>query len=305
MKEVKYLNLDISNFEVVKNKEKFIDNIEIKKSFILPKNFPYLSMIILIIIVSGCLLSNLVMTHDPKFMDLANSNVSPNNIFYFGTDSMGRDIFSGIWYGGKISLFIGIFSTIISTAIAIIYGSISGMAPEWIDDVMMKVIEILLSIPSILVIIFVQAIIGSSSPISISIVIGVVSWMNIAKIIRSEVRQIRNSEYILAAEIMGGNFFYIVKQHLIPNFVSSIMFMVVSNIGSAIGTEATLSFLGIGLPIEIISWGSMLSLAQDALLSNYWWIIVIPGMFLVTTLVCIANIGNYMRRKNIKKYNNL
>lgn len=299
------MNLDISNFEVVKNKEKFIDNIEIKKSFILPKNFPYLSMIILIIIVSGCLLSNLVMTHDPKFMDLANSNVSPNNIFYFGTDSMGRDIFSGIWYGGKISLFIGIFSTIISTVIAIIYGSISGMASEWIDDVMMKVIEILLSIPSILVIIFVQAIIGSSSPISISIVIGVVSWMNIAKIIRSEVRQIRNSEYILAAKIMGGNFFYIVKQHLIPNFVSSIMFMVVSNIGSAIGTEATLSFLGIGLPIEIISWGSMLSLAQDALLSNYWWIIVIPGMFLVTTLVCIANIGNYMRRKNIKKYNNL
>ena len=305
MKEVKYLNLDISNFEVVKNKEKFIDNIEIKKSFILPKNFPYLSMIILTIIVSGCLLSNLVMTHDPKFMDLANSNVSPNNIFYFGTDSMGRDIFSGIWYGGKISLFIGIFSTIISTAIAIIYGSISGMAPEWIDDVMMKAIEIFLSIPSILVIIFVQAIIGSSSPISISIVIGVVSWMNIAKIIRSEVRQIRNSEYILAAKIMGGKFFYIVKQHLIPSFVSSIMFMVVSNIGSAIGTEATLSFLGIGLPIEIISWGSMLSLAQDALLSNYWWIIVIPGVFLVTTLVCIANIGNYMRRKNIKKYNNL
>lgn len=299
------MNLDISNFEVVKNKEKFIDNIEIKKSFILPKNFPYLSMIILTIIVSGCLLSNLVMTHDPKFMDLANSNVSPNNIFYFGTDSMGRDIFSGIWYGGKISLFIGIFSTIISTVIAIIYGSISGMAPEWIDDVMMKVIEILLSIPSILVIIFVQDIIGSSSPISISIVIGVVSWMNIAKIIRSEVRQIRNSEYILAAKIMGGKFFYIVKQHLIPSFVSSIMFMVVSNIGSAIGTEATLSFLGIGLPIEIVSWGSMLSLAQDALLSNYWWIIVIPGMFLVTTLVCIANIGNYMRRKNIKKYNNL
>lgn len=299
------MNLDISNFEVVKNKEEFIDNIEIKKRFKLPKNFPYLSMIILIIIVSGCLLSNLVMTHDPKFMDLANSNVSPNNIFYFGTDSMGRDIFSGIWYGGKISLFIGIFSTIISTTIAIIYGSISGMAPEWIDDVMMKVIEILLSIPSILVIIFLQAIIGGSSPISISIVIGVVSWMNIAKIIRSEVRQIRNSEYILAAQIMGGNFFYIVKQHLIPNFVSSIMFMVVSNIGSAIGTEATLSFLGVGLPIEIISWGSMLSLAEDALLSNYWWIIVIPGVFLVTTLVCIANIGNYMRRKNIKKYNNL
>ena len=305
MKGVRYLNLDINNFEIVKDKESFIEHKDIKKNFKLPKKFPIMSMVVLTIIILGCLFSNIIMTHNPKFIDLANSNVSPNSIFYFGTDSMGRDIFSDIWYGGRISLFIGIFSTIISTTFAIVYGSISGMAPEWIDDVMMKATEIFLSIPSILVIIFVQAIIGGSNPISISLVIGVVSWMNIAKIIRSEVRQIRNSEYILAAQIMGGNFFYIVKQHLIPNFVSSIMFMVVSNIGSAIGTEATLSFLGIGLPIEVISWGSMLSLAQDALLSNYWWIILIPGLFLVVTLVSIANIGNYLRRKNIKKYNNL
>ena len=305
MKEVKYLNLDINNFQIVKDKQMFIEYKESKKKFKIPKNFPIISIVVLVIIITGCLFSSLIMTHDPKYMDLVNSNVSPNRIFYFGTDSMGRDIFSDIWYGGRISLFIGIFSTAISTTIAIIYGSISGMAPEWIDDLMMKATEILLSIPSILIIIFIQAIIGGSNPISISIVIGLVSWMSISKIVRSEVRQIRNSEYILVAKIMGGKFFYIIKQHLLPNFISSIMFMVVSNIGSAIATESTLSFLGIGLPIEIISWGSMLSLAQDALLSNYWWIILIPGLFLVTTIVSIANIGNYLRRKNIKKYNNL
>ena len=299
------MKLDINNFQIVKEKQMFIENEDSKKKFQIPKGFPIISTIVLIIIIAGCLFSSLIMTHDPKYMDLVNSNVSPNRIFYFGTDSMGRDIFSDIWYGGRISLFIGIFSTAISTTIAIIYGSISGMAPEWIDDLMMKATEILLSIPSILIIIFIQAIIGGSNPISISIVIGLVSWMSISKIVRSEVRQIRNSEYILAAKIMGGKFFYIIKQHLLPNFISSIMFMVVSNIGSAIATESTLSFLGIGLPIEIISWGSMLSLAQDALLSNYWWIILIPGLFLVTTIVSIANIGNYLRRKNIKKYNNL
>lgn len=299
------MNLDINNFQIVKDKQMFIEYKESKKKFKIPKNFPIISIVVLVIIITGCLFSSLIMTHDPKYMDLVNSNVSPNRIFYFGTDSMGRDIFSDIWYGGRISLFIGIFSTAISTTIAIIYGSISGMAPEWIDDLMMKATEILLSIPSILIIIFIQAIIGGSNPISISIVIGLVSWMSISKIVRSEVRQIRNSEYILAAKIMGGKFFYIIKQHLLPNFISSIMFMVVSNIGSAIATESTLSFLGIGLPIEIISWGSMLSLAQDALLSNYWWIILIPGLFLVTTIVSIANIGNYLRRKNIKKYNNL
>ena len=264
--------------------------------------------IIIFILISIFLISLLapyIAPNDPYAVDLTKTLQSPSKEFLFGTDSMGRDIFSDIWYGGKISLFIGIFSTTISTVIAIVYGSISGMAPESIDDLMMKTTEIILSIPSILIIIFVQAIIGGSNPISISIVIGLVSWMSIAKIIRSEVRQIKNSEYILAAKIMGGKFLYVVKQHLLPNFISAIMFMVVSNIGSAIATESTLSFLGIGLPIEIISWGSMLSLAQDALLSNYWWVILIPGVFLVSTLICIANIGNYLRKKNIKKYNNL
>lgn len=269
------------------------------------KNIPCISIIILSIIIGGCLFSSLIMTHDPTYMDLANTNVSPNKDFLFGTDSMGRDIFSMIWYGGKISLFIGLFATVISTFIGVIYGSISGTSSEIVDDIMMRFTEIVLSIPSILIIIFVQAILGNSNPISISIVIGITSWMNIAKIVRTEVRQIRNSEYILAAKTMGGNFFYVLYQHLLPNFIASIMFMVVTNIGSAIGTESTLSFLGIGLPIEIISWGSMLSLSEGALLQNLWWIILIPGVFLVTTLVCITNIGNYIRKNNNKKLSNL
>ncbi|MGX9755147.1 ABC transporter permease [Clostridioides difficile] len=298
-----------SDFEIVG--ENYIsvvedEQIEIKKTlFEKFKQLPYISIIILSIIVIGSVFSSLIMTHEPTYMDLVSSNLAPNKDFFFGTDSMGRDIYSMIWYGGKISLFIGIFSTIISTIIGIVYGSISGSASELVDDAMMRFTEIILSIPSILIIIFVQAILGNSNPISMSIVIGITSWMNISKIVRTEVRQIRNSEYILAAKSMGGGFFYILKQHLLPNFVASIMFMVVTNIGAAIGTESTLSFLGIGLPIEIVSWGSMLSLSEEALLSNRWWIILIPGIFLVTTLVCITNIGNYIRKSNNKKSSNL
>ncbi|UWD48272.1 ABC transporter permease [Clostridioides difficile] len=298
-----------SDFEIVG--ENYIsvvedEQIEIKKTlFEKFKQLPYISIIILSIIVIGSVFSSLIMTHEPTYMDLVSSNLAPNKDFFFGTDSMGRDIYSMIWYGGKISLFIGIFSTIISTTIGIVYGSISGSVSEPVDDAMMRFTEIILSIPSILIIIFVQAILGNSNPISMSIVIGITSWMNISKIVRTEVRQIRNSEYILAAKSMGGGFFYILKQHLLPNFVASIMFMVVTNIGAAIGTESTLSFLGIGLPIEIVSWGSMLSLSEEALLSNRWWIILIPGIFLVTTLVCITNIGNYIRKSNNKKSSNL
>lgn len=298
-----------SDFEIVGENYILVaedEHIETKKTLSKKiKELPYISIIILSIIVIGSVFSSFIMTHEQTYMDLASSNLAPNKTFLFGTDSMGRDIYSMIWYGGKISLFIGLFSTVISTVIGIVYGSISGSASELVDDAMMRFTEIILSIPSILIIIFVQAILGNSNPVSMSIVIGITSWMNISKIVRTEVRQIKNSEYILAAKSMGGGFFYVLKQHLLPNFVASIMFMVVTNIGAAIGTESTLSFLGIGLPIEIVSWGSMLSLSEEALLSNRWWIILIPGIFLVTTLVCITNIGNYIRKNNNKKSSNL
>jgi len=261
------------------------------------KGRPVASFVLLAVIVLLCVFCKLIMNHEPTYMDLANCNVAPNNAFFFGTDTMGRDVFSMVWYGGRISLFIGVVATLISTTIAIVYGSISGMAPMVIDDAMMRFTEIMLSIPSLLIIIFVQAIVGKQNVFVISSVIGITSWMSIAKVVRTEVRQIQKSEYVIASRCMGGGFLHVLGEHLAPNFVSSIMFMVVMNIRGAITAESTLSFLGIGLPIEVISWGSMLSLSEKALMTNSWWIILIPGAFLVTTLMCITNIGNYIRRE--------
>ena len=153
--------------------------------------------------------------------------------------------------------------------------------------------------------ILIQAILGTPNVWSISFVIGVTSWTSIAKIVRTEVRQIRNSDYVIASKCMGGSFWHILWEHLTPNFMSSIMFMVVMNIRSAIVAESTLSFMGIGLPIEKISWGSMLSLADKAMMSKSWWMILIPGLFLVTTLMCITNIGNYLRKQSNQKESNL
>ncbi len=261
---------------------------------------PVLSGGLLMLIVAGCLFCNLIMTKDPSYLDFQHYNIAPDREFLFGTDMMGRDIFSMVWYGGRISLFIGIVSTVISTMIAVVFGAVSGSAPAWADTLLMRLTEILLSIPGLLMVIFVQAILGKASVLSISFVIGITSWMSIAKIIRTEVRQIRNSEYVIASKCMGGSFFYILWRHLTPNFVSSIMFMVVMNVRSAIVAESTLSFMGIGLPVEIISWGSMMSLAENALLTNSWWLILIPGTFLIVTLLCITNLGNYLR-KNVNR----
>ena len=269
------------------------------------RDFPWISVILLSIIVLCCLFAEVLMTKDPSYLDLKNYNVAPNTEFLFGTDTLGRDIFSGIWYGGRISIAIGFLATLISTFIAVVYGSVSGIAPQWLDTLMMRFTEIFLSVPALLLVLFLQAILGQANVLTLSIVIGVTGWAGIAKIIRTEVRQIRSSEYVVASKCMGGRFFHILRKHLAPNFIASIMFMVVMNVRGAIGAESTLSFMGMGLPLEVISWGSMLSLAEKALLSGSWWIILIPGLFLGTLLMCLTNIGNYLRKNANRKESNL
>ena len=266
---------------------------------------PVVSVTILLLIVLGCVCAEWIMTKDPTYMDLLNYNKAPDREFLFGTDTMGRDIFSMIWYGGRISLTIGGLSTVISTLIAVIVGAFSGMAPAWLDEAIMRFTEIFLSVPSLLLIILLQAIMGKATVLSLSFVIGVTSWTSIAKVVRTEVRQIRNSEFVIASRCMGGGFFHILWKHLAPNFFSSIMFMVIMNVRTAMMSEATLSFMGIGLPVEIITWGSMLSLAEKALMTGSWWIILIPGLFLVVTVLCLTNIGNACRQQANRKESNL
>ncbi|NBJ93096.1 ABC transporter permease [bacterium 1xD42-62] len=236
------------------------------------------------------------MPKDPLYMDLANYSHRPDKEFWFGTDTMGRDLFSMLWYGGRISLLIGFLATAISTLTAIIFGAVSGLAPGWLDMLLMRFTEILLSVPNLLLVVLLQAVLGQVNVWSISFVIGITGWASIAKVVRTEVRQIRGSEYVIASKCMGAGFFHVLWNHLAPNFISAIMFMVVMNVRSAILSESTLSFMGIGLPLDIISWGSMLTLADQALLSGAWWMIVFPGVFLVATLVCITNLGSALKR---------
>lgn len=168
---------------------------------------PWLSVIVLLIIAGGCLFCKWIMPKDPSYMDLKNYTVAPCREFLFGTDTMGRDIFSMIWYGGRQSLFIGFVATMISTGIAIIFGTVSGLAPEWLDMLLMRMTEILLSIPNLLLVIFLQAILGKANVLSLSLVIGITSWTSIAKVVRTEVRQLRSNEYVVAARMYGWRLF--------------------------------------------------------------------------------------------------
>ena len=260
------------------------------------KGKPILPLLILGAIALGCLFCDTFVTKEPGYMDLTACNFAPSAAHLFGTDTMGRDIFSMIWSGGRLSLLIGLLATLLSTAIAVFLGSLSGCAGEKLDAFLMRANEIFLSIPNLLLIVLLQALLGTASAWSLSVVIGLTSWMSIAKVVRTEVRVLRSAEYVQAARCMGGSFLHVLLTHLAPNFLPSILFMVIMNVRGAILAESTLSFLGLGLPLEVVSWGSMLSLSEKALLTGSWWIIMIPGLFLVVTLLSLTDIGNAVRK---------
>ena len=256
-------------------------------------------------IALGCLFSGLIINHDPAEFFLMNVNEAPNAEFWFGTDSLGRDIYSIIWYGGRASISIGLMSAAVITLIGVFYGCLSGAASGVVDGAMMRAVELLQSVPVLLSLLLILSLMGKQNELTIALVIGVTGWFPLSRIVRSEVRQIRNSEYILASRCMGAGFPFIMRKHLIPNFVSAIMFVVISSISTSMAMEATLSFLGLGLPTDVLSWGSMLALADRALLLNSWWVILIPGVFLVVTLLSITSIGHYFRKRSNQGPSNL
>lgn len=258
---------------------------------------PVAAIVILAMIVAGCVCAPLIASRDPAAFYLDALNQPPGREFYFGTDSLGRDLFSIMFYGGRASLGIGILGASVMAVIGILYGCVSGTASDRVDSLMMRGAEFCGSIPSILMVLILTAIVPAGDVVRMSVVIGITGWFSLARMVRGEVRQIRHSEYVLYARCTGGSFGYVMLHHLVPNCLPAVMFAMISNISAAIAMESTLSFLGLGLPPDQLSWGSILSLANRALLMNTWWVIVIPGLFLVVTLLCITDIGNYIRRR--------
>ena len=251
---------------------------------------------ILLGILLLCLLADVLAPGDPAHMELSQASQPPGPGHLLGTDALGRDVFSMLLHGGRTSLFIGICAAAIAAGVGSVYGSLAALCPAFLHDLLMRGAELLLSLPGIMLAILLQAALGQPSAFSLALVIGLTGWMETAKIVRSEVLQLRGQEYVQAARGMGAGFFHLLKRHLLPGFFSSIAFLTVSGIGSAIASEATLSFLGIGLPVEAVSWGSLLQASQRSLLSGDWWMIIIPGGVLVLTLLCFLQLPGAKRR---------
>lgn len=211
----------------------------------------------------------------------------------FGTDSLGRDIFVRIWEGGKISLFIAFTAVVVNCVVGILYGGISGYFGGWIDNIMMRIVEVINGIPYLLVVIILMTIMKPGVA-TIVIAYSAVGWCGTARLVRGQVIQLKEQEFVISAQTMGASASRIILKHLIPNILSIIIVNLTLAIPSAIFTEAFLSFLGLGVPVPQASWGSLVNEAMTDF-KYYPMELLIPSFFISITMLSFNLLGDKLR----------
>lgn len=224
---------------------------------------------------------------------LSLKNSPPSSTFWFGTDELGRDLFSRVWWGARISLFVGITAASIDLAIGIIFGSLAGWLGGKKDECMMRLADILYSIPYLLVVILLIILIGSGLG-AILLALTFTGWIPMARIVRGQILQLKQMDYAKAAFALGATQGRILFRHLLPNAMGSIITTMTFTIPTAIFAEAFLSFLGLGVQAPIASWGTMASDGLSAL-SYYPWRLFFPAFFISLTMLSFNLVGDGLR----------
>jgi peptide/nickel transport system permease protein len=231
--------------------------------------------------------------YDPQAIDTWHILESPSKAHLLGTDPLGRDCLSRLIYGARISLLVGIVAVGIATVIGTILGALAGFYGKWIDGLIMRFVDIILCFPTIFLIMAVIAFLEPSI-LNIMAVIGLTSWMGVARLVRAEFLSLRQRDFVLAARISGASNARIVFSHILPNAVAPILVATTLGVGGAILTESALSFLGIGVQPPTPSWGNMLTEGKDNL-EIAWWLSMFPGLAILVTVLGYNLLGEGLR----------
>lgn len=259
--------------------------------------FATVGLVVFVILFIFALFPALFSYQDPYDLTqlfLENSFQAPNSNFILGTDEQGRDIYSAIIYGLQVSLYVGLVSTILSVIIGFTLGLISGYYGGWIDTVIMRIADIQLSFPAILIALIIMALWGSGVG-KIIIAITIVNWVYYARTARGVVLSEKEKDYAQSAKALGMSDFGIIFKEIMPNVTSPIIVIATVRVAIAIILEATLSFLGLGVPITEPSLGSLISNGYQVLFSGYWWTSVFPGIILMILIISINLVGDRTR----------
>ena len=262
-------------------------------------------LLLLVFIIVGSIVTPETKANE---VDLAARLSPPTGTHFMGTDSTGRDVFARIIYGGQISLVVGILAVAISVSLGTLLGGIAGYFGGWVDSILMRFTEAVLAIPQLFLLIVLGKYFGrdiqtinimgrsfSGSVAIVILVIGVTSWMALARIIRANVLSLREMEYISASKALGASDSRIFFRHLIPNTMGVIIVTSTLGLAGAVLNEAYVSFLGLGVQPPTSSWGNMLTSAQSFIQRGAWWMWVFPSLFIIFTILCINLLGDGLR----------
>ena len=272
-----------------------------------------LSAVVALVCILGAALAPWIAPHDP--FDLATLNLGDafkppawsaegDPLYPLGTDDQGRDMLSAIMYGARISLLVGISAVVFSTVVGVAVGLLAGYLGGWADGLLMRIADIQLTFPSILIALLVDGVVRAALPrelhdrIALFVVIfaiGISAWPQFARTVRGSTLVERNKEYVLAARVIGISQLRIMLTHVLPNVVGPVLVIATLGLSSAIITEATLSFLGVGVPPTQPSLGTLIRIGNDFLFSGEWWITIFPGVALIAMVLSVNLLGDWLR----------
>ncbi|WP_346929135.1 ABC transporter permease [Clostridium sp.] len=221
-------------------------------------------------------------------------NVKPNSTYWFGTDTLGRDLFARIWVGGRISITIGIVGAIVDTVVGTIYGGIAGYLGGIADDIMMRILEILVSIPYLVLVILIRVLMDQGGMAPLIIAMTITGWCYMARLVRGQLLQIKEQEYVLAAKALGANASRVIARHLVPNTLGVMIVAITFDIPGFIFAEAFLSFLGIGVQSPMTSWGALAAAGQQNLMF-YHYQLIFPALAISLTMLSFNLLGDGLR----------
>lgn len=249
-------------------------------------------LVVLCVIITAALMAPLSSV-DPDYMDVMNKMAGPSKEHWFGTDELGRDSFTRALYGSRVSLLVGFATMVVSVTAGTCVGAVSGYAGGKIDIILMRIVDMFQSVPSLLMIIVIFSFVPNNM-VTLVLMLALFSWTGVARIVRAQTLTLKERDFVIAAKTLGVSHVKIILKHIIPNMTTQIIVAASLSIAGAILDESALSYLGYGVALPKASWGSMLQNAQQYILYDPL-LALIPGMFILLTVLCFNILGDALQ----------
>ena len=254
----------------------------------------FAALIILLILVFFIIFGPAISGYEFEQIDADAINKGPSAEHWFGTDDLGRDLFARVWQAGRVSIIIGILGAVIASVVGSIYGGIAAYFGGAVDDIMMRIVEVLLSIPYLIIVILISVITDSKSLGTMLVALTLTGWCGIARLVRGQMLQLKSQEYVLAANALGVAPIKIILKHMIPNTIGMIIVAITFDIPGYIFSEAFLSYVGLGIQPPSTSWGALASAAQQNFMF-YPYQLLFPALMIALTMLSFTLLGDGLR----------